>query len=141
MRLCSVWMFCLSANSWVRFCASGLMVAVSRNSPPSADSASARSDIWSSMSLRALSRVSASRNLITIPLGSRAMPLWRMFLSRSCERTSPASDSSRLVSAAFMSTCSRKCTPPRRSSPRYMGSAPMAVSQRGELDSRLSATV
>ena len=34
---------------------------------------------------------------------------------------------------AFMSTCSRKCTPPRRSSPRYIGSAPSAVSQFGDV--------
>jgi hypothetical protein len=32
-------------------------------------------------------------------------------------------ESRRLVSAPFMSTCSRKCTPPRRSRPRYIGSA------------------
>ena len=46
---------------------------------------------------------------------------------RSCRaaapRTSPVLLSRRLVSACFMSTCSRKCTPPRRSRPRYIGSA------------------
>ena len=51
------------------------------------------------------------------------MPAWRMFLSRSSVRMSPVSDSAFLVSAAFMSTCIRKCTPPRRSRPRYIGSA------------------
>ena len=39
----------------------------------------------------------------------------------------------------FMSTCSRKCTPPRRSRPRYIGRACMPVSHFGEADSRLSA--
>ncbi|CFN76325.1 Uncharacterised protein [Bordetella pertussis] len=43
-----------------------------------------------------------------------------------------------------MSTCSRKCTPPRRSRPRYMGlgsNQPSDRIQGGEAGSRLSATV
>jgi hypothetical protein len=39
-----------------------------------------------------------------------------------------------------MSTCSRKYTPPRRSSPKYIGSAPIEASQRGLLESRFRAT-
>ena len=46
----------------------------------------------------------------------------------------------RLTIAACMSICSRKCTPPRRSRPRYIGSARIAVSQFGEAGSRFSAT-
>jgi hypothetical protein len=69
------------------------------------------------------------------------MPAWRMFLSRSSVRTSPVSDSAFLVSADFMSTCIRKCTPPRRSRPRYIGSARMRAIQVGERDSRFSATM
>ncbi len=40
-----------------------------------------------------------------------------------------------------MSTCSMKCTPPRRSSPRYMGWAPRAESQAGVRGTRFSATI
>ena len=40
-----------------------------------------------------------------------------------------------------MSTCIRKWTPPRRSRPRYIGSACTAVSHVGERDSRFSATM
>ena len=43
--------------------------------------------------------------------------------------------------AVRMSTCSMKCTPPRKSSPRYIGLALMAASQAGERDTRLSATM
>ena len=82
-----------------------------------------------------------SRNRTTIVPPSRETPEWRMLLSRSVVRMSPANASSRFVSAPFMSTCSRKWTPPRRSSPRYIGSAPSRVSQVGDDDSRLSATV
>jgi len=63
-----------------------------------------------------------------------------MAFSLSCERTSPARLSMRLVIAACMSTWSRKCTPPRRSRPRYIGSAPIALSQFGDAGSRFSAT-
>ena len=44
-------------------------------------------------------------------------------------------------SADFMSTCIRKCTPPRRSRPRYIGSACSRASQVGERGSRFSATM
>ena len=43
--------------------------------------------------------------------------------------------------ADFMSTCIRKCTPPRRSSPRYIGKACTAAKARGERESRFSATM
>ena len=41
----------------------------------------------------------------------------------------------RLSTAAAMSTFIMKCTPPRKSRPRYMGRACKAVSQAGERDS------
>jgi hypothetical protein len=69
---------------------------------------------------------------MTMRSPSRLMPAWRMFLSRIRVRRSAAVESSRLVSAPFMSTCSRKCTPPRRSRPRYIGRACSAVSHCGE---------
>ena len=58
---------------------------------------------------------------------TRFTPPSRMFLSRRSARASAASESSFLFSAPAMSTCSRKCTPPRRSRPRYIGSACSAV--------------
>ena len=140
IRLCSVTMFCLSAWSWMRRAASGLMLAVSLYSVPSGASASCRSGSWSWTRFLAAVSVAESRNRISMAWALRAMPPWRMFFSRSSRRMSPASDSARLVSAACMSTCSMKCTPPRRSSPRYIGLACSAVSQAGERDSKLSAT-
>jgi hypothetical protein len=93
------------------------------------------------MAPRAASRVAASRKRTRIVCASRATPPWRMPFSRSCPRTSAARFSMRLVIAACMSICSRKCTPPRRSSPRYIGRAWIAVSQFGEAGSRFRATV
>ncbi|MNT88353.1 hypothetical protein D3C72_2289060 [compost metagenome] len=71
---------------------------------------------------------------------SRLMPPWRMLLSRSAVRMSPAYDSAFLVKAACMSTCSMKCTPPRRSRPRYMGMACIEVSHLGDSENMFSAT-
>ena len=70
----------------------------------------------------------------------REMPLWRTFFSRKLVRMSPASDSAFLVRAAGMSTCNMKCTPPRKSKPKYMGAAFKALSHAGERDNKLSAT-
>jgi len=69
------------------------------------------------------------------------MPAYWTFSLRISERRSVEYRSAALSSAAFMSTCSRKCTPPRRSSPRYIGTAPIAASHCGDADSRLSATM
>ena len=82
IRLCSVVMFCLSANSPIFFWASGFSVATSLRSLPSPCSARSRSGWLSAMALRALSRVSASRNLMTRRSPSRLTPAWRRFLSR-----------------------------------------------------------
>ena len=139
-RLCSVRMFCCSAFSWTRFWNSGLTVATSSRSRPSSRSATCRSGTVLRISARACSRVGASRKRTRIVWPSRAMPAWRTFFSRSWPRSSAAMFSTRLVIAALVSTCRRKCTPPRRSRPRYIGSAWIAVSQVGEAESRLSAT-
>ena len=48
--------------------------------------------------------------------------------------------SSRLVVAPSCPPASRKCTPPRRSRPRYIGRACRLVSHFGDADSRFSAT-
>ena len=75
-----------------------------------------------------------------MPVGLRVMPLWRMSLSRKVVRMSPANESVFWLSAAFMSTCNMKCTPPRKSSPKYMGAACKADSHAGERDNKFSAT-
>jgi len=131
-------MFCLTASACTRCSACGLKLATSRGSVPWVGS-TCRSGWVSAMTRRAASSVSASRARISIWLPSRLMPPWRTSFSRSATRMSLASVSRRLVMAVRMSTCSMKCTPPRRSSPRYMGWALMAASQAGERDTRLSA--
>ena len=133
-------MFCLMANSCIFRMAAGFSVAAMRRSVPSPCSTSARSGWLSSSAMRAFERVSSSRKRMTIRSPSRFTPPWRTFLSRSRLRRSALVASNRLVSAPFMSTSSRKCTPPRRSRPRYIGRAPKLVSHCGELDSRFSAT-
>ena len=140
IRLCRVTMFCLSACSCTRRAASGLMVAVSLYSVPSGASATCRSGNWSAITALAASSVWVSRKRTSMAWPLRLMPPWRTFFSRSMLRRSPASDSAFLVSAACMSTCSMKCTPPRRSRPRYIGAARSADSHVGEPDSRFSAT-
>ena len=139
-RLCSVVMFCLSALSWMSFCAAGDSVATMDRLSPAPSSFNVSSRTWPRISSSAFVRVSASRNLISIEVGVLLMPVWRMFFSRSSVRMSDASVSSRLSTAARMSTCIRKCTPPRRSRPRYIGSARRLCSQRGVFDTRFSAT-
>jgi hypothetical protein len=86
------------------------------------------------------SSICESRRRTSMDWPLRLMPPCRTFFSRRAVRRSPASDSAFLDRAACMSTCSMKCTPPRKSSPRYMGAACSAESQAGERDSRLSAT-
>ena len=141
MRLFRVLMFCLMESPCSLSWASGVSVATSLKSLPSGCAARANSGMLLASTLRTRSRVSASRKRMDRALPSRAMPAWRRFLSRSWLRISAAIESRRLVIAPFMSTCNRKCTPPRRSRPRYMGSARMEVSHCGEEDSRLSATL
>ena len=141
IRLCSVVMFCFSAWSCTRRAASGLIVAVSRNSEPSGAVVTARSGNWSVSTFWMARAVCSSLALTWMVWPSRLMPAWRTFLSRRAKRRSPLSDSARLVRAPPMSTCSMKCTPPRKSSPRYMGCAPRLPSQVGERDNRLSATM
>ena len=141
IRLLSVVMFWWTAFSWMRWAACGRNAATSLRSAPSPVSVSATSGTLSAIAARARSRVSASRKRISTASPTRAMPAWRTFLSRISVRRSPAMPSMRLDSACFMSTCSRKCTPPRRSRPRYIGSACRRVSHCGESDSRFSATI
>src|SRR5260363_392768 len=57
------------------------------------------------------------------------------------QRARFASASSFLASAPAISTCNWKCTPPRKSRPKYMGRAYSALSQAGEALCRLSATI
>ena len=139
-RLCSVLMFCFSALSCTALIACGRNVATSLTPVPSGWLATTVSGMPSSSSGRAAVAAFGSVNWISIALPTRAMPLVRMFLSRSRVRASPANASIRFDSAVFMSTCIRKWTPPRRSRPRYIGSAWMAVSQRGDAATRFSAT-
>ena len=141
IRLCSVVMFCLRAWSCTLRAASGLIVAVRRTSAPSGDSFTTRSVNWSVRMLRMARAVWASGALIWMVWPSRLIPLWRTFLSRRVVRISPLRDSARLVSAPSISTWSMKCTPPRKSRPRYMGRAPMLPSQVGERESRFRATM
>ena len=53
---------------------------------------------------------------------------------------SAANESIFCDSAAFMSTCNIKCTPPRKSKPKYMGAACKAVNHSGERDNKFKAT-
>jgi hypothetical protein len=139
-RLCSVVMFCLTAWSWMRRPASGFNVPTSLKPSPSAVSTQARSARLSVNWLRAASAAARSRTRTSTLLPSRVTAA-RMLLSRSSVRASPAKASAFFVSAAFMSTCIRKCTPPRRSRPRYIGSARTLAIHFGERETRLSATM
>ena len=133
-------MFCFSALSCTRLIASGRNEPTSLVAAPSVCAVNCRSGSPSSSTGTARFAVSASANAISIVLPAREMPLCRRFLSRNNVRPSPVSASRRLAIALFMSTCIRKCTPPRKSRPRYIGNAWIAVSQRGESATRLSAT-
>mmetsp|Transcript_11784 Transcript_11784/g.27677 ORF Transcript_11784/g.27677 Transcript_11784/m.27677 type:complete len:359 (+) Transcript_11784:2229-3305(+) len=140
-RLCSVVMFCLMAASCTAVWAWGDRLPASCSPPSPSCGVQTTSGSWLRSSATAAVRCSASRNATSTLLASRVMPAWRRFFSRSSERTSPVSASAFLVRAAFMSTCIRKCTPPRRSRPRYIGLACRAESHCGERDSRFSATI
>ena len=131
-RLCRVVMFCLSAAACTRRAASGLRLPVELE--VAAVGAVRPLEVGQLVGQQRCAPRPASarsRKRTSTALPSRVMPAWRMFLSRSSVRTSPASASAFLVSAAFMSTCIRKCTPPRRSRPRYIGSARSAGSHVG----------
>ena len=140
MRLCKVVMFCLIACSCTRRAATGLMVALSLKSAPSGALVVCKSANWSWITRWADSKVAMSRKRTSMVGPLRLMPLCRTFFSRKVVRMSPASDSVFLVNAAGMSTCSMKCTPPRKSNPRYIGAAFKADNHAGERDNRLSAT-
>ncbi len=135
-RLCSVVMFCFTAAS----CTARRATSVKVPTTLLPSIAKVRSGMVSASTPRARLASSAllKRTVTRSPL--RSTPPWRMPLSRSTVRASPARLSSFLSTAPFMSTCSRKCTPPRRSRPRYIGSACSDVSHFGEPDSRFSAT-
>ncbi len=139
-RLCKVEMFCLSADSWIACAAAARKLPTRRSASASPASVQSISGSRSLSSVRAAVRVAASRKRISTVWASRVTPAWRRSASRSSARLSPTTDSARRVSAACMSTCIRKCTPPRRSSPRYIGSAWMRVSHCGDWLTRLSAT-
>ena len=142
-RLRSVVMFCWTPSSMRAACsASGLQradqlqVGAVGGFGRAPGRASARPD-----ALRALARVAASRKRIFDARRRRGRCRRG---ARSCRaawlRTLVCRPWTRLFSTALVSTCSRKCTPPRRSRPRYIGSAPRLCSQRGVFGSRLKAT-
>ncbi len=108
----------------------GLEPGDQRSSPPaSPTSRTARSGNAFSISTSRLVALGVSRKRSTTFWPSRPTPVYWMLFSRIRERMSVVKRSAALSSAPFMSTCSRKCTPPRRSRPRYIGSAPIDESQ------------
>ena len=133
-------MFCFSACSCTLRAASGFKLALSLTSSPWGVRVETKSGNWSRMSDWAASAAACSRNPIRIVSFSREMPLCRRFFSRKALRKSPLKESSFLVRAACMSTCSMKCTPPRKSSPKYMGAACRADNQVGVRGIKFSAT-
>ena len=140
IRLCKVVMFCLSAWSCTERSDSGLMLARTTKAPPAWFTLACRSGMVSAIRLRTVVAVASSCRRTSSDWPSRFTPPWRIFLSRKARRTSLVSVSMRLVMAACMSTCKVKCTPPRKSRPRYMGLACKAASQAGEREIRFSAT-
>ena len=140
IRLCSVVMFCLRAWSCTRRAASGFKLALSLTSSPCGLRVDTKSGNWSRISDCAASAVAWSRNPIRIVSFSREIPLWRRFFSRKALRKSPLKESSFLVRAACMSTCNMKCTPPRKSRPRYIGAAFKVDNQVGVRGIKFSAT-
>ncbi|MCY1548679.1 hypothetical protein D9M68_848030 [compost metagenome] len=117
-----------------------MMVAVRRQLVPSCVSVVLRSGNWSTIRRLAVSSEAASRKVTSTVWPLRLTWVPRMLLSRKVVRRSLANDSAFLSMAPFMSTCSRKSTPPRRSRPRYIGNACSDVSQAGERETRFSAT-
>ncbi len=93
----------------------------------------------SESALRACVAIAASWNVIDSVLPSRETAV-RSCFSRSVVFVSVSSVSIFLSRAAFRSTCSRKWTPPRRSRPRYIGSACSLSIQRGDRGTMFSAT-
>ncbi len=81
-------MFCSTAPSWMRFCASGLSPATRRRSPPEPASCTARSPNAFSTSVRAFARSASSLKRTTTFVPSRPTPLYCTFFSRSSERMS-----------------------------------------------------
>ena len=140
-RLCSVVMFCLMALSCTRRSASGLKPITSRPLSLAWLGAISRSGNLSCTTRRTASSEAASCARTSMFWPSRVMPPWRTFLSRRATRRSLTWVSRFLVSAVRMSTCSKKWTPPRKSSPRYMGLAFMANSHEGVRETRFSATM
>ncbi len=132
IRLCSVVMFCLSAASCRRRAASGLMVATRRQfaAVPDRRPVAEVGQLVLDQLRRAFSSavgVAHGRSRRSGRCGSRWVP--RMSFEREgCVRRSLGEGFGLLVDARrFMSTCSRKSTPPRRSRPRYIGKACSAV--------------
>src|SRR5471032_2846489 len=139
-RLDSVAMFCLTAWSMMALVDVGFRLTTVFRSSPAPLSVNWKSPIDAASSAFACWRVASSRNLISSVSPTRSMPAWRMFLSRSRLRAAACAPCTRLVSAAFVSTCIRKCTPPRKSRPRYIGSARRFCIHCGVFDCRFSAT-
>ena len=142
-RLRRIVMFCWTAPSWMRFCASGLRPPTSRKLAGAVllaqrrgreTAARSRCGPWCARPRRG----SARRRSAPVARDARVVDL---LLAQQRADVGRRSGPRALSSAAFMSTCSRKWTPPRRSRPRYIGSAPIDASQRGEVGSRLSATM
>ena len=142
-RLRRIVMFCWTAPSWMRFCASGLSPATSRSSPPRRPRRAAAGPGTPSRSRRAPSSARPRRGSARTTFGAfaRDAGVLRPSSRAAASGCRWCSGRAALSSAAFMSTCSRKCTPPRRSRPRYIGSAPIAASHCGDDDSRFSATM
>ncbi len=138
-RLASVVMFCWIASSCALSRAAGLSEPVSLTSSPSVTEVHCTSGKVSVSRLRPCVAAPCSWKVAVTVLPSRVTAGCSDF-SRISERVSEYSVAIFLSSAAFRSTCSRKCTPPRRSRPRYIGLALSAVSQRGARATRFSET-
>ena len=141
IRLCRVCIFCLIAKSCMRFCSTKLSEAFNTSSLPLDDSVKVRLGYSLAMMALALSNSASSLKLICTVSPSRLTPTYEMRSLRKTMRKSPTKRSAALLKAAFMSTCNKKCTPPRKSKPKYIGLAPTLRSQSGERESRLRATV
>ena len=92
------------------------------------------------MTRLAVAKVSWSLKRMSMVLSLRVMPLCRAFFSRNAKRISPVNASTFFVKAAGMSTCNMKCTPPRKSKPKYIGAAPKLVNHLGDSVTWFNAT-
>src|SRR5476649_2393188 len=108
-RLDSVAMFCLTAWSMISLVDVGFRLTTIFRSSPAPLSVNRKSPIETDISFLACWRVASSRNLISSVSPTRSIPAWRMFLSRSRLRVAACAPCTRLVSAALVSTCIRKC--------------------------------